>query len=120
MKKGEITTKDLKNNIDHLRVDIGDVLKAVNDFSTDVGKESSSIKGDVSGLRSDVNSLKGDFGQIKKTINTQMVTKDYLDDKLGQMEVGMNLKHTRTDKLVSVLKSKKALTIAESKQILAN
>jgi regulator of replication initiation timing len=123
MKKSDVTTKDLKNDINDLKADIGDVLQAVNRSFTDVSKEIGGMKQDIRGLKSDVSGLKSDVSSLNSDVShikNVMVTKTYLDDKLSQMESRMNLKHKRTDKLAVVLKNKKVITTGEAKQILAN
>ncbi|MBI5654085.1 hypothetical protein HZC53_00295 [Candidatus Uhrbacteria bacterium] len=92
----------------------------VQDLSNDLGgvkSDVSSLKSDVSSLKSDVSSLKSDVTMIKAT----MVTKSYLDDKLGDLKgdmVSMLRKEDRqVGRLVEVLTDKKVLTMAESKDV---
>jgi hypothetical protein len=62
-----------------------DILEAINIFSNKVEERFSNLENDVSGLKDDVSGLKDNVSNIWGTINTQMVTKDYLDDKIADL-----------------------------------
>jgi archaellum component FlaC len=58
---------------------VGDVLETVNKGFSGVQTQIEGLKTDVAGLKQDVAGLKKDVVEIKAV----MVTKDYLDEKLG-------------------------------------
>ncbi len=108
---------------------ISDVLDAVSKGFSGVQVEIEGMKTDVAGLKSDVAGLKSDIAGLKAdvtgikvdvtglktdvtSIKAGMVTKDYLDEKLGQRDGHMN-------RLVNVLERKKVLTLEDRRAILA-
>lgn len=108
MKKNEATINDVLVIVD-------DVLQAVNQLSTDMDQKIYGLDKKFNVLQNDVTGIKIDFDQVRGKVNTQMVTKDYLDDKLASLEVSVNHKHLRVDKLVNILKTKKVVTSSEAK-----
>ncbi|MDD5502181.1 MAG: hypothetical protein PHH26_01815 [Candidatus Thermoplasmatota archaeon] len=89
----------------------------ISSLKSDVGN----LKSDVNSLKSDVNSLKSDMQYVKGVINTQMVTKDYLDAQLFKFsgEIGGYLRKedNKVDVLTGILTKKKVLTKSEAKKI---
>ncbi|MFA6306229.1 MAG: hypothetical protein WCV70_00330 [Patescibacteria group bacterium] len=82
-----------------------EILEAINEFSTRVDERFDRLEGRV--------------GKIEAT----MVTKDYLDDKLGDLRgdlvVLMRKEDTKMIKLVEILKRRAVITEAEEKEILS-
>src|SRR3989304_1469369 len=70
-----------EKRFDFLESEIGTVKTDVSTLKTDV----STLKTDVSTLKTDVSTLRSEVGIIK----SEMVTKDYLDDKLADLRGDM-------------------------------
>lgn len=111
--------KDLKKEID-------DLAASVNAFATDTEKRFSSIDGRFSALESDAKELRSDVAGLKsdnKSIKSTMVTKDYLDEKLadlqGNLVVLTRKEDTKFNTLVTVLTGKKVLTKSEQRRIVS-
>lgn len=68
---------------------INDVLSAVNKLSTDMDKR--------------LNSVEKDLKNVKATINTQLVTKTYLDEKFAEFGLEEEKKHKRVNALTAAL-----------------
>lgn len=77
------------------------------------------INGFATKIESDIQGLKSDVGRIE----SQMVTKDYLDDKMadlrGDLVVLIRKEDTKVKKLVDVLQKKNVLSEEEGKEILS-
>lgn len=74
----------LADQMQEFHVDLSGVKSDVSSLKSDV----SSLKSDVSSLKSDVAELKTDVGVLKSKvtrIESSMVTKDYLDDKMADL-----------------------------------
>lgn len=92
-----------------------EILEAVNSFSSDVDNQFKEMRSDVDNqfreMRSEINSIK-----------SQMVTKDYLDDKLYDLKGDMVAMTRKEDKklgvLVEILQKKQVINQSEAKQIL--
>ena len=82
-----------------------EILEAINEFSTKVDKQFIEV------------------GERFNKIEATMVTKDYLDDKLGDLRgdlvVLMRKEDTKMIKLVEILKRRAVITEAEEKEILS-
>ena len=89
-----------------------EILEAINAFSGDTDKRFDGIDGRLDGID----------GRLTK-VETTMVTKDYLDDKLadlrGDLVVLMRKEDMKVKKLVDILKSRKLLTDKDVKQIMS-
>jgi septal ring factor EnvC (AmiA/AmiB activator) len=107
-----------------------EILEAINIFSTSVEerfcsleKDVSEIKNDISVLKNDVSDLKNQVSDIKGTINTQMVTKDYLDNKnsdlRGDMVVLTRKEDMKFKRLVAILEKRSLITENEAKEIMS-
>lgn len=96
-----------------------EILEAINEFSTRVDERFDKVEGEVGSIKSEIGSIKSEVGSIKAT----MVTKDYLDDKLGDLRgdlvVLMRKEDTKMIKLVEILKRRAIITEAEEKEILS-
>ncbi len=80
----------------------------------------SGIENRLSGVEIKLSGVETRLGAVEGTINTQMVTKQYLDDKFAEFGVEHNNKHKRVDKLTNILHKKKILNVAETRIVLAN
>lgn len=94
-----------------------EILEAINSFASDVQKEFTILKTDISEIKTDVATLKTDVAVLKTDVATlkgdvtrmesQMVTKSYLDEKLGALKgdtVALIRKEdTKTDRIVEEL-----------------
>lgn len=100
-----------------------DILEAVNTFAENVQGQLNDIKDDIGTLKSDVGTLKSDMRWVKATINTQMVTKDYLDEKLGlnkgELVVAIKNEDNKVDKTIGKLHDKKIFNKEESEELIA-
>lgn len=89
-----------------------EILDAINSFST-------RIDGEIRGMKSDIGSLKSDIGWIK----SNMVTKDFLDDKLadlrGDLVVLVRKEDTKLLKLVDILKGRQLISAEEANTVLS-
>jgi len=89
-----------------------EILEAIHSFSTEVDKRFNNLEKDVNSLTKDVNYLK-----------SQMVTKDYLDDKLidlkGDLVVLMRKEDAKVKRLVEILTKKNILTEKDAQEIIA-
>lgn len=115
------------NEIAELKSTVDDVLVTINSFADEVKREFSEVKNDISGLNSRMSgveerlgAVESRLGDVEGTINTQMVTKDYLDKKFAEFGVEHNDKHKRVEKLTNILHKKKILNVAETQIVLAN
>jgi predicted nuclease with TOPRIM domain len=86
--------------------------------------EVSGLKGEVSGLKGEVSGLKGEVSEMNKRltrVETTMVTKDYLDEKIadlrGDLVVMMRKEDTKLKTLVGVLHEKKVIDSGDVKKI---
>lgn len=85
------------------------VQDQLNGIKTDVA----GLKTDVAGLKTDVAGLKTDVADVKTrltSVEASMVTKDYLDEKLG-------VTNGRIASLVNVLQKKRVITEEDKRHI---
>lgn len=89
-----------------------EILEAINNFST-------SIDGKISNMQSDITSIKSEIGWIK----SNMVTKDFLDEKIadlrGDLVVLVRKEDTKLLKLVDILKERKLISAEEATVVLS-
>ncbi len=89
---------------------IKDVLEAINNFSSDVDRQFS-----------DVNNQFSEINKRFTKIESLMVTKDYLDEKIadlrGDLVVLVRKEDSKLKKLVDVLTKKKIISKDDAKQI---
>lgn len=92
-----------------LKSEVTDIIEAINLLSTGTDERFEKLENKVDG--------------IDKTIRNQMVSKDYLDDKLtdasGDLTVLIRKEDTKTKTIVANLKKKKVYTEAEEKKYLS-
>jgi len=108
---------------------VQDILEVINEFSDRVDERFNRIEGDIVGvkleiigIKSDIVGVNSEIVGIKSTINTQVVTKDYLDQKISELRGnsiesvrGENKKLTATVNLLAV---KKVFTKEEAAKVL--
>lgn len=96
-----------------------EILEAINEFSTKIDEKF--VKIDEQFVKIDGQFVK--VGQRFDKIEANMVTKDYLDNKLadlrGDLVVLTRKEDTKMIKLVEILKRRAIITEAEEKEILA-
>lgn len=94
------------------KVTTEEILEAINSFANHTEQRFQKLEGDVAGL-------KGDVGMIK----SNMVTKDYLNDKLadlrGDLVVLLRKEDYKLEALLKILSEKKAISVDEAKNVLA-
>ncbi|MFA6447533.1 MAG: hypothetical protein WCW31_04770 [Patescibacteria group bacterium] len=95
---------------EELRTSVQDILDAVGSFATHVEENFAEIRQDVAGLKSEIGGIKA-----------SMVTKSYLDEKLGNNygnAVAMVRKEdVKVDSLTQILAKKKVLSKIEAKEV---
>jgi archaellum component FlaC len=110
---------ELKNKVGELADKIDTVLEVIGDFSTKVDECFGRIESDISGIKSDVGSMNSRLTRVE----SQMVTKEYLDDKLinlkADLTVVMRKEDHKHEALTNLLASKKVITDADAKSILS-
>ena len=116
-----------------------DILTAINTFATDTEHRFQNLESDVKTLKSDMTIVKSELGSVQSDISSmkselgsvqsdigsmksQMVTKDYLDEKLsdlrGDLVVLVRKEDRKLNALVGVLKEKSVITAGEAQQVL--
>lgn len=108
------------------KVTTRDILLAVNKLSDDIEQRFTGVDQKFIGidqrldnLEQKVDRLEQKVGNVEGIINTQMVTKDYLDRKFAEFRLEETPKHQRVNKLTDILQRKKILTLADTKIILS-
>ena len=117
MPKQEITLISIAESIEELARMTKSGFDAVDKRFDAVESRLDRVETDVSQLKSDVSQLKSDVGYLK----SQMVTKEYLDDKLadlrGDFIALLRKEDQRLSGLISLLKERALIGIAEVKQL---
>jgi len=89
-----------------------EILEAISEFSSHIDKQYGNLKFEIVGIKKEIVGIK-----------TLMVTKDYLDEKLGDLRgdlvVLMRKEDTKVGKLIEILKRRKVITEIEEKEILS-
>src|SRR3989339_714168 len=67
--------------ISEIKADHHELLEVINCFSTKIEGRISGVESEIKDLRGGFKDLKSEFKDLKGAVNTQMVTKDYLDTK---------------------------------------
>ena len=89
----EPTTREIQK-------DVHNVLVAVNKFATHVEKRFDAVEGDIRSLKEEFGGLKEDVGFLKRN----MVTKIYLDEKIGDLRGDITeLVHKEDRKFVALI-----------------
>lgn len=110
---------------------IQDVMNVIGDLSTHVdGRfdelrgELTGVKGEVTGIKGEIKGLKGEVHGMEKRlarVESLMVTKDYLDDKLADMRgdiVGLVRKeYNKTERLVGILEEDRVISTGRAAEI---
>jgi len=108
--------KKLKNKKQDKTEEILEIVNFIKDNAVTSG-EFNGLRGEFNGLRGEFNGLVGEVQKIK----AEMVTKDYLDDKLadlrGDLVVLTRKEDGKVKELVKILQSKKVLNKSEVKRI---
>ena len=98
---------------------IYDVLEAINAYATKVDSNFQTIEGDISTMKGDISTMKGRLDSIE----ANMVTKDYLDDKLadlrGDLVVMMRKEDIKVKTLVEILRGRNLISEEDEKRILS-
>ncbi|HUT21788.1 MAG TPA: hypothetical protein VMX18_00065 [Candidatus Bipolaricaulota bacterium] len=118
-KIGEKIDERLDQGFGRFRHEIVEVIEQnINPQFDELRAGVSDLKSDVSELKSDVSELKSDVNNIK----AQMVTKDYLDDKLadlrGDYVVLMRKEDKKLTKLVEILTRRELIDTADADEVL--
>ena len=96
-----------------------EILEAINEFSSHVDKRLNKVDDQFEEVKGEIVGIKSEIVGIKAS----MVTKDYLDEKLGDLRgdlvVLMRKEDTKVGKLIEILKRRKVITEIEEKEILS-
>ena len=114
-----------------------EILEAIQDFSgrtderftqietrlTGVETDLASVKNDLAGVKNDLVGVKTDLVGVKNTVATQVVTKDYLDQKLNDLKselIGpIKITNNKINTLTNKLAMRKVLPTADISEVLA-
>ncbi|MBI4252892.1 hypothetical protein HY623_01775 [Candidatus Uhrbacteria bacterium] len=118
------TVGDLSQTVDGLVTTVGDLAVSMDELARmikggfdAVDKRFDAVEKDVGQLKTDVSGLKTDVGYLK----SQMVTKEYLDKKLGDLWGDVIVLFRKEDKrvsgIVSVLEEKAVFSSADVQQL---
>jgi len=96
-----------------------EILGAINKFADKTEKRFSGLENRMGGLENRMGGLEKDMGEMK----TEMVTKDYLDEKLfdlrGDIISVVKKEDVKMGKLVEILTEKKVITTKDAQAVLA-
>ncbi|MFA5130017.1 MAG: hypothetical protein WC477_03810 [Patescibacteria group bacterium] len=109
-----------------------EILEAIQAFAEQVDHRLNNLESDVGTMKSDMGTMKSDMGTMKSemgsmkfeitSIKSQMVTKDYLDDKLADLKSELIIltrkENTKLSVLVEELVVSKTLTRKTADRIL--
>ncbi|MFH1662192.1 MAG: hypothetical protein ABIA02_03800 [Candidatus Falkowbacteria bacterium] len=102
----------IKEDYKEIKEDHQDMLEVINEFSTNMDNKISELKSENNSMKSDINSMK-----------SQMLTKDYLDEKLydfrGDLIVILRKEDTKVRKLIDILKKKNFLSDEDARIVLS-
>lgn len=110
-----------------------EILQAINSFADNtearfekLESEIFSVKSDVSSMKSDVSSMKSEMSSMREDIDhiqVNMVTKEYLDDKLMDLKsdlvVVMRKEDHKLNALVDILYKKKVLDETDKQHLIS-
>ncbi len=108
MKKSETI---LQKDVSELKITVNDILFAVNKLSENFEQRFDNVEQKLTGVEQKLDNVETRLGFVESTINTQMVTKDYLDQKLIKLR-GVN-------KLTNLLQKKRIISPLEAKMVLS-
>ena len=101
-----------------------EILETINTYAQRMEKRLQNIESNIGTLKSDVGTLKSDVGTLKSDVGyltSNMVTKDYLDEKLadlrGDFVVLTRKEDQKLKQLVEILRSKNVLDDSEVKKL---
>jgi hypothetical protein len=87
-----------------------DVIDTIHDFAANVDERFSHVESDISGIKGEIAGMKGEISGMR----SQMVTKDYLDEKIAQVRgdlvVTIRKEDAKVDALASTLHAKNLLS----------
>jgi len=110
----ESDVKTLKSDMTIVKSELGSVQSDISSMKSELG----SVQSDIGSMKSELGSVQSDIGSMK----SQMVTKDYLDEKLsdlrGDLVVLVRKEDRKLNALVGVLKEKSVITAGEAQQVL--
>lgn len=110
-KEPRVTTRDILLAVNKLSDDIEQRFTGVDQKFIGVDQKFIGINQRLDSIEHKVDNLEQRVGNVEGVINTQMVTKDYLDRKLIELR-GVN-------KLTNLLQKKKVITPLEAKMVLS-
>ena len=120
--KGSISNEDILLAINSFKIEISetidDVLSAINSFSTRVDERMDVLDGDTKDVNNDISEMRTDLNKVQ----SQMVTKDYLDKRVSEMKgESISLVRKEDAKLattIELLKKKEILSEQEQNVLL--
>jgi hypothetical protein len=104
--------------------DVFDIVnKANQELIEIINKSFGGVDRSICDLKQRMVVVEKDLSEVKKTINTQMVTEDYLDEKMSELRGDLNISIKKEDKkitgTVNLLVSKKVFSTDEANRVLA-
>jgi chromosome segregation ATPase len=140
MEDKQLTNQDIANKIDNLTVlfqknsvenqeyfiaiqqDIGDLGERMTNVETKLtGVETrlTKVETDLASVKTDLTGVKTDLTDVKNTIATQVVTKDYLDEKLDKFAVPIKTEDKKINILTNKLGARNVLPAADVAEVLS-
>ena len=108
------------------KITIKDVLSAVNELSGNIDQrfdkveqELGNVENRLGNVETRLSSVEIDLKDVRNTVKTQMVTKDYLDEKFDKFELTQNKKYQKINTLAIILQKKKIITATDAKMVTA-
>ena len=116
VKANQVAIQESRAAIQETQATLQEFMVAVNGYATRTESEIAIIKEDIAGVKVQLSSIQGQ-------LNTRVVTKDYLDDKLANLKGDlMTFSHKEDTKLtttIDILTKRRAITAADKKHLLA-
>ncbi len=123
------TAKQTQEMAKETQATLQDLMETINNFATRVQVEFTGVRSDIAGINErldkveiHLDKVETHLGKIDSTIATRLVTKDYLDDKLGDLKSDLIILIRKEDaKLVTTINTlakRKALTTTDKRHLL--
>ncbi|MFH1253729.1 MAG: hypothetical protein V1664_05395 [Candidatus Uhrbacteria bacterium] len=110
---------DLEQRMSDFKTDLNDVKKDLNAVKTDLNE----VRSDLDEVKADLNGVKTDLRGVRSTVNTQMVTKDYLDQKISELRgdilTTIRKEDNKLGTLTNKLAQRKILPTSDIQEILS-
>ncbi len=98
-----VDVSELKSDMKSLHEFVEDQAEALQDFSTHVDGQFAEMKGQMSVMQGQIVETRDQMSLMQGQMNTRMVSKDYLDEKLDDLRVDLEMKIRKAGSEDSVL-----------------